>query len=1280
MTVELLRLTRSCLVDQDLNVRVQASRAARYLVWDPAVLESEVQLRIPDFLCRALLRADSRYQHERLRALRWVKHVIEVDAKLIPRCVGMTLVAICNEKGDIYQRPCLETLRDLAITNVQLVCECNGIRTLVLSILDPKLSALSTSLTLTLLYILNHPSTRQFIRPNEDIQHLLALFTDTSPSDTGATREREVAHRALLTMFRSWSGSIYLGSKGLKSLVDLASLPENIHQVAWTRRCLFHILNEILTPCLTTMEHTCWRGPNFLVNYVVLILAAFIENGIIEALSTVGLFSDPKISTPARKLLNRIQQIGSRYLPPHLTEKITDLKEVVQSALTNVGVAGAMVSDLCERDHVNLEENFEFDDVTSKYVSKNLNTQSINVMFLCPETDINSGVIRYRYILDSRHMINQELKNMRDSLTPYFNHRDAIETKKLLTFSETVVSHIREHHTHDISKEIFDQMLKSTNVLATKECEEWNLNATWNLLNGVLWGDHWFSKALNTRFFKRWLNFLKPSKQQFCLIKWNTQTMKYARIACQLFRLFTSKSDGVGYSIFNELIQEIVSSLKEQIAANERSDRQDPANPFSRYSVHHTLSCMYFHMIGILTESESGMVLFNKCQISHLLLKVSNDMRKRYGKTFQCSPNDYLLGKLLCSFDYVQERDTRVLFTQFLTQASTNLRKILLSNLHMLFRCQVPEIAQWGIHLLYLQIKLTGQQQDVIVRQAARVLEWVCTSEETSYGDETLEEAIRCGLQPDDMHIGVLGVRMLSCPSGFERAKNSKTNWLEKERKAWMEYKNVKWLQEQEKAVLQATSIIDTSNQSDTHFLINDTSGTEEDLQYLEQLFWLPWKLEVTVIYPSSRNEVQLPVDCYFDYDMCVENGSTTKHMGCGVVATITDSRGMGKPFPIDDNAAIIVRVSVSEDSLDDFFARKTRQRIGRLHERKKVGEGSSVINKDGVVWVFDEGQKKNTSLTKVLFTLDVQDYSNALVRPLPHFYNQIAQTAAGAQYMVESGDVKILVNFVRENIDPGMSEKLALKLRAALWALGMFGSSEHGFEILDKMNFVQEVAHHTVHSPVLSVKGTCMYIMGLFSRSVLGEKRIQELGFWVPPDNLEHDLGVAIPRDLKTFFRCTEPSNEFQKSFPLKQANAYGVDSDPKIVQPLNMREKPPTTAELIGDPEFIEETCVAHLSALCNIVTLKSSMKALRKIKQKCAPAFKVQSLFQSTMDLMDTYNFNLGARRFMFFELFPNMPSESFLATWEEQELKKEDVKKGEILPRRRNQSGSSLAFAL
>merc|ERR1719499_1554739 len=163
----------------------------------------------------------------------------------------------------------------------------------------------------------------------------------------------------------------------------------------------------------------------------------------------------------------------------------------------------------------------------------------------------------------------------------------------------------------------------------------------------------------------------------------------------------------------------------------------------------------------------------------------------------------------------------------------------------MLFRCQVPSITQWGIHLLSLQLKLPDQHPEIL-KMAARALVWVCTSEETSYGDETLEEAIRCGIQPDDPHIGVLSVRMLSCPSGFQRAQQSKTNWLEKERNAWMENKNVEWLLQQEQAVLQATNIVELPREPESHFLIGDTSGTEEDLQYLEQLFWLPWKLEVT--------------------------------------------------------------------------------------------------------------------------------------------------------------------------------------------------------------------------------------------------------------------------------------------------------------------------------------------------------------------------------------------------------------------------------------------------
>ena len=129
--------------------------------------------------------------------------------------------------------------------------------------------------------------------------------------------------------------------------------------------------------------------------------------------------------------------------------------------------------------------------------------------------------------------------------------------------------------------------------------------------------------------------------------------------------------------------------------------------------------------------------------------------------------------------------------------------------------------------------------------------------------------------------------------------------------------------------------------------------------------------------------------------------------------------------------------------------------------------------------------------------------------------------------------------------------------------------------------------------------------------------------------------MGIALPVDLDQFFTLDE--TPFEGSWALKESNNYSVSSDPAIVKPLNMREKAPTTAEIIGELAKIEQTTLAHISALCNIVTLKSSMKALRKIKQKCGDVFRSIELYRQVLELLSTYNFSLGARRFVLFELF-------------------------------------------
>eukprot|EP00494_Astrolonche_serrata_P024675 UN24935 len=368
----------------------------------------------------------------------------------------------------------------------------------------------------------------------------------------------------------------------------------------------------------------------------------------------------------------------------------------------------------------------------------------------------------------------------------------------------------------------------------------------------------------------------------------------------------------------------------------------------------------------------------------------------------------------------------------------------------------------------------------------------------------------------------------------------------------------MKWIQKHEQAVLHSIGGVE-NERSTVHHLISDTSGTEEDLQYSEQLFWLPWNLEVTVIYPSSRNEIVLSLDCFFDYNMMVQdsNGKLTS-IGCGIVGTALDNRNRAKSFHIDDNAAIIVRINISEKVLDKFFGRKTRERIARLHERKHVNESSSLISKEGVYWIFEEskaqsGRKAKTSLEKVYFKIDIQTYTNGLVRLMPHFYNEIAKTDRGIKYMQESGDIERLIKYIKKNIDPGVSEEANLKLRGALWAIGMFGSSQGGFEYLDRGDTIKFLAETCMKSQILSIKSTLLIILGLFTRNPKGEERLKRLGFMSPPGNLENDLGIVLPKDLTTFFKITD--NNYRGSWALANSNQYSVISEPDVIKPLNMR-----------------------------------------------------------------------------------------------------------------------------
>eukprot|EP01084_Bolivina_argentea_P165992 288294_1 len=458
---EVLKAFRLLLCDIDKKLRVQASRAIRYVTCNGMVLSTMMSINIPVFMMVSLEREDTKYYWERLGALKWVRHLIDNYPLSIPKCCILSMIAIAGNSKHEYQRICVDSLRELCIINPHIINACNGFKVLIDLVLQPQLNEISHSLVLTILYILDHPNTRKYLRPSLDIQRLLSPFVavnpwkqaKTSASQSKAIMEarearREIARQTLLTMLKSMTGIFYLGSndKMLKVLVDLMRLPNEMKGIQWARKIVFSVLDSCLIPLNSNNKH---RGPNLIVNYVCLVLMAFIKNGLIECLVDVGMRSDLELAPRARRLLQRIQFLSAKYLPPKLCSQITSIERVMSDAATfginavskraNIEVtvqrnfANMMISELTE--DASLEELDETrnlnrgaggmdggdsDDDEDERDSKLILSQTI-CHRLGVEFDLNSTFIRYRYMLNDGDMPSSMMFQDR---IPYHAHRE----------------------------------------------------------------------------------------------------------------------------------------------------------------------------------------------------------------------------------------------------------------------------------------------------------------------------------------------------------------------------------------------------------------------------------------------------------------------------------------------------------------------------------------------------------------------------------------------------------------------------------------------------------------------------------------------------------------------------------------------------------------------------------------------------------------------------------------------------------------------------------------
>jgi len=784
-----LKSVRIFLSTPPKTMRTSALRVIRYYTSNSKFIQDIIACKIPYFITRSLER-DKHSEAERVQALKLIRTIMEIDCSLVPHCVVKALVAISENQEDNFCRVCLETLCEISIRNPQISSHCGGIRTLFDAILDPFYQGIQESLLISILYILNEEKTRVYVRSKADLEIILSPLTNSFNLGVklkGVSKEKEkekekddeiamkrwtASAKAVVTLIKSWVGIISLSSdeQGLKSIVDALRMPQ-LELQDKVLDSLFEIF-RIAQPKNISESFRAQKAPqvnfgpdtlsdlpsrtrslrhNLLNNYIAVLLISFIDNGLIEGLVYIGNFinregTEPEkeqfktISSKSTILLAELLHLSNSLLPPSQCARLQTLPSLVNSAIS-----------------------FRLD-------PRLRSRSSTMVTNLHSYSHIKSSV----GIFDSSMAIGLTGANKWRRIKGQDRRLDKIDDVKMKM----------DWHMDDVQ---FQQKIKDTQVLVTKDITKWNWELIFELLEGPLNNPQHLANALKTKFIKRMLSFLRPNKKLFSTMAWTTENLKYVRVSCVILEVLISHEIGFDYLKDNKTIIQISDMLKTELEtyqnnkAGEKSNNNRLLNP---EKVLKTMSREYFTMLGTLSSNLLGLEIMARNNIFDYIKPLA-----------ELPGRDDLSHLIMTSLDYNVNGASRTILQKILTSSSRVVRYLATKYMRFLLRSGVQDFSNWGIELLVQQLNDSDPKVSAL---SLNVLDEACDD----YG--CLEVLIL--LKPPLLKLGKAGksllLRFLSRPSGLSYLLH--TNFVEQEEQLWMKEENANYVISVENAIAES--------------------------------------------------------------------------------------------------------------------------------------------------------------------------------------------------------------------------------------------------------------------------------------------------------------------------------------------------------------------------------------------------------------------------------------------------------------------------------------------
>ncbi|KAB2580310.1 HR1 repeat rho-binding protein [Lasiodiplodia theobromae] len=714
---------QTMLLSDSREVVAAGYRVMRYAIADRKSLQT-IRSFHTDYLVILSLVKESKVSIEREQALKFVRAFLEVKdgVKEISRAVIRIIVAIAEHTEDRLRNISILTLAEILVKDPERLVSAGGMGPLT-DALGEGLYHASESLTGSFLYLLDVPSRRKYLRSGHELQMPFAAFTDASSGHANEEKLKANA-KVIAALLKSWPGLLtlcmhdFMATKSLMSSLYIP-LPQvrnvilellfdilRIKPPSWSSSFLAgrrlttygRVTNlknaESTTSASKTEEEETKRS--LVDHYVAVMLAVLLHSGLVPALLHAEEESlNLTLKRKTTLLLGEVLKMANELLPPSWSAELQVLPDLLRSA----------------------------------------------AQFGADDRFIATGTI---YQVDS---VNRTL--FRSGANEKFGggaeHEDLHPPQQA-----------KKQFSAQIDEASFRNLMAESRVLETPNYQKWRWDLVQGILDGPLYNPKRLDEALRaTKFIHRLINFFRPFKHRFSILKNTRPNQRYVRAGCSLMRALLNNSDGTRYLMDSKPIRQ----LGECLSHFDRMSGLTSEEPiFSAERMAETLTGGYFAMLGELSKKPEGVHIFERWKMINMFYHIV-ELRDR----------DDLMKTLLSNMDYTLDGHLRIILSKAMTAGTKEIR-IFSTRLLRKYATKPlqpddslvlgPGVVEWAIRLLVTQLY---DPEVEVCEVAIKILEEACNQK------RSLEYVVKCAPTLD--HLGEIGapllLRFLSTSVGY---------------------------------------------------------------------------------------------------------------------------------------------------------------------------------------------------------------------------------------------------------------------------------------------------------------------------------------------------------------------------------------------------------------------------------------------------------------------------------------------------------------------------------